>query len=302
MKRISAILLASIITMSAMCTTSFAAQSLDDVIGGNTTSVSESQAETPADSSSVVENSTPENSQPESGSNGGGSGIGGVFGSNGTYNQVDDLKDATNLNESSEGAKKINQGIKSIASFIVQVLAYAVTALLVLRVLLDLAYICLPFTRSFLANGYGGNAQAGGGGTGMPGMGAPMGGMGMGGMGMGGMGMNRGMGMGMNSMGGMGMNGMGMGGMQQSQPGASPAMGRIQWVSNPALNAVAAETVVGPDGKAISPMKMYAKDMIVILILAPTFLVLAITGSLTNLGLLIGDMLSSAISNIGTMV
>lgn len=300
MKRISAILIASMITMSAMCTTSFAAQSLDDVIGGNTTSVSESQAEAPADSSSVVENSTPENSQSEGESNGGG--IGGIFGSNGTYNQVDDLRDATNLNESSEGAKKINQGIKSIASFVVQVLAYAVTALLVLRVLLDLAYIALPFTRSFLANGYGGNAQAGGGGTGMTGMGTPMGGMGMGGMGMGGMGMNRGMGMGMNSMGGMGMNGMGMGGMQQSQPGASPAMGRVQLVSNPALNAVAAETVVGPDGKAISPIKMYAKDMIVILILAPTFLVLAITGSLTNLGLLIGDMLSSAISNIGTMV
>lgn len=297
MKRISAILLASMITMSAMCTTSFAAQSLDDVIGGNTTSVSEIQPEKPADNTNVPENSTPENSQSQSESGSTGSDIGNIFGSHGTYNQVDALKEATNLNESSEGAKKINQGIKSIASFVVQVLAYAVTALLVLRVLLDLAYICLPFTRSFLANGYGGNAQAGGG-NGMPGMGSPMGGMGMGGMGM-----NRGMGMGgMGGMGMNGMNGMGMGGMQQSQPGASPAMGRIQWVSNPALNAVAAETVVGPDGKAISPMKMYAKDMIVILILAPTFLVLAITGSLTNLGLLIGDMLSSAISNIGTMV
>ena len=53
---------------------------------------------------------------------------------------------------------------------------------------------------------------------------------------------------------------VGMGGMQQgSQPGATPAMGRIQWISTAALNAVASEQVPGPDGRAQSPLKMYAK-------------------------------------------
>ena len=78
---------------------------------------------------------------------------------------------------------------------------------------------------------------------------------------------------------------MGMGGMQ-GQMGAQPAMGRIQWVSNAALNAAAAESVVGPDGKAVSPFKAYMKDMTVVLVITPVLLVLAISGALTDLGFL----------------
>ena len=299
MKKISAILIAGIIAMSTMCTTSFAAQSLDDIINENTSSVSESQAETNT-SSTNVENVSNTGSDTQSKSDSG-SAIGNIFGASGTYDQVDSLKDATKLNENSESANKINQGVKRIVSFIVQVLAYGVTALLVLRVLLDLAYICIPFLRSLLANGYSGNAQAGGQNNMGMGMNGGMG-MGMNGMGMG-MGMNRGMGMGMGMNGmngmGMGMNGMGM--QQPGQPGATP-LRKIQWVSNAALNAVAAETVVGPDGKAVNPLKMYSKDMLVFLVLAPIFLVLAITGSLTNLGLLVGDMIAGAMSNASTMI
>lgn len=101
-----------------------------------------------------------------------------------------------------------------------------------------------------------------------------------------------------------GMGGMGMNSMQQgmSQPGATPAMGRIQWVSTAALNAVASETTVGPNGKPINPLRPYAKDMVVILVLAPVFLVLAVTGALTDLGLLVGELLANAISNIGGMI
>ena len=224
---------------------------------------------------------------------------------NGTVNYgngalVDELEDATDLGDVSPGATKINQGIKKVASFIIQVLAYFVTAMLVVRVVLDLCYITLPFTRSFLSNGYGGQAM-GQPGMGQPGMGG-MGGMGMGGMGMGGMGMGgmRG-GYGMNR---MGMGGMGMGGgmgMQGSQPGASPAMGRIQWISTAALNAAAGETMPGPDGKPASPLKVYAKDMMIVLVATPIFLVLAVTGTLTELGFLLGDLLANAISNIGGM-
>jgi hypothetical protein len=225
---------------------------------------------------------------------------------------INEVKQATDLSQVSPGATKVNEGIKKIASFVVQILSYFVTAFLVVRVVVDLCYICIPFTRSFLANGYGGNAQAGAGGMGMqqPGMGG-MGGMGspMGGMGMGGMGMGGGMyGRGRYGMGGgmgMGMGGMGMGGMQggmQGQPGANPAMGRTQWVSSAALNAVAAENILGPDGKSVSPIKEYSKDMVVILILTPILLTLAITGVLTDLGFLIGDMLTTAIGSIGGML
>ena len=114
----------------------------------------------------------------------------------------------------------------------------------------------------------------------------------------GGYGMRGGMGMG-------GMNGMGaMGGMgmQGSAPGASAAMGRVQWVSTTALNAAAAEQVVGPDGKPMSPLKTYAKDMVVVLVITPILLTLAITGVLTDLGFLIGKLLTDAIANIGQMI
>ena len=227
----------------------------------------------------------------------------GTDGGNGGY--VDEIKDATNLSEKSAGATKLNAGIKKVASFIVQVLSYFATACLVVRVLLDIVYIVLPFTRSFLANGYAGNPQSQGTGMQQPGMGGMgsmgMGGMGMGGMGMGGYGSSR---YGMGGMGSMGMGGMGMNAMQQgmSQPGATPALGRIQWVSTAALNAAAAESVVGPNGKAVSPLKAYAKDMVIILVITPIFLVLAVTGALTDLGFLIGEMLANAVSGIGGMM
>ena len=198
-----------------------------------------------------------------------------------TDEYLESIKQATDLSGPSAGAERVNNGITKVASFIVQILAYFITAFLVVRVVLDLTYICIPFTRSFLANGYGGNAQAGGGGMGMQ---QP-------GMGMGGMGMNS----------GMGMGGMGMGGMQGSAPGANPAMGRVQWISTAALNAVAAESVVGQDGKPVSPLGSYAKDMVVVLVITPILLTLAITGVLTDLGFLLGQLITNAVAGIGTM-
>lgn len=184
-----------------------------------------------------------------------------------------------------KGANKISSTIRSWAAFIVRVLSYFITAFLVVRVMLDLTYVGLPFTRSFLANGYGGTAQGGQ----QNGMGMNSG---MGGYGMGGYGMNR-----------MGMNRMGMNGMQgQSQQGATAAMGRVQWVSNAALNAAESEKMNGPDGKPQSAVKLYTKDMTVVLIITPILLTLAITGVLQNLGFLIGDMLVRLINGVGGMM
>lgn len=253
------------------------ADSLDDVINGN-------------GESTVQDYDT---SGGSGGSNNGEDLLGGTFGniSGDTDNDnVNRMKDATKLDGHDANADKVNQGLKKVISFIVQILSYLATLLLVLRVVLDVIYISIPFSRALLANGYSGSAQSAnpGGMSGGMGMGGMSGGMGMGGM-----------------SGGMGMGGMsgGMGmGPSQGQAGASSALGRIQWVSTAALNAAEAEKGVGPDGKAISPLRVYAKDMMIVLILAPILLVLAVTGVLTRLGILIGTALANFIDGIGNML
>lgn len=214
------------------------------------------------------------------------------------------LNQAADLTTQVEGVEAATSGIRLIAAWIVQVLSYAITAFLAVRVVLDLAYIGLPFTRGFLANGFAGNPQANqmgannmGGMNGMGGMGG-LGGMnGMGGMG--GYGMRGGYGM-HGGMGGMGgMNGMGMQAGAQAtglnQQGS--VMGRIQWVSNAALNAVSAETSTGQ-----SPFRHYIKDMFLMLILVPILITLAVTGTLTNLGFMLGNLVCDAIESIGDML
>lgn len=313
MKKLRITLLASVLAFSVMSVPAYAAEhSLDDIIGDRGNSVVQDGGAVDGNEGAPVENNAG-NQQGNTGNNGqennAADGINNAFGLGATGNvpnqdQVDSIKGATQLDGQNPSATKINQGISKVASIIIQVLAYAITVLLVFRVIFDLAYIAIPFARSFLANGYGGNPQAGGGGMpGQPGMGMGMGGMGMNGMGMGGMGRYGGMG----GMGGMGMSGMGMGGMNGmnqtlSQPGATPAFGRVQLVSNAALNAVAAEGVVGPNGRSVNAFKTYAKDMLAVLILAPAFLVLAVTGSITQLGIMLGELIASGIGNIGNML
>ncbi len=207
-----------------------------------------------------------------------------------------DLASASDMSGAMPEVDKATAGVKKVIGFIVRMLSYAITLLLTLRVVLDLSYIVIPFGRTILANGHTGNPQTGAS-QAPQGMGSPFGG-GFGGGGFGG-GFGGG-GFGMNRFGspfGGGMGGMGGMGGSTTAPQAMP--GRIQWVSNAALNAVAAETTVGPDGKAGSPMKIYIKDMTVILVITPILLVLAVTGVLTQLGFLIGGLLANAIGGIG---
>ncbi len=258
------------------------ASSLDDVIGGQESSEQSSEDEqAPAEQTS---GDTTVGTDPTGPS---------------ADQYLTDLQNASRLNIDASGNTKAQSAIRKVASKIVAIVSYFLVAFLAVRVVLDLVYIALPFTRSFLSNGYGGNAAAGGGGMGMqqPGMGGMgMGGMGMG-AGMGGMGMG-GMGMGRMGMGRMGMGGMGAGMGAGGQMGANPAMGRVQWVSNAALNAVAAEAMPGPDGKPQSAFKMYAKDMIVVLVVTPILLTLAVTGVLSNLGFFLGDLIGRGIESL----
>lgn len=273
MKKVLLTLLTSIMLLTLPVTTVYAS-SLDDVVSGTS---QESSSDSSSDSSSV---SSSKSKIPMT-----------------ADEYIANTKDAADLtNVDTKGASKVNEGIKTVAAFIVKILSYFLTAFLVVRVLLDLVYIALPFTRSMLSNGYAGNAAAGGAGMGgMGGMGSPMGGMG----GMGGMGMGMRGGYGMNRMGMGGMGGAGMGG---SQMGASPAMGRVQLVSTAALNSVASENMPGPDGRPQSALKAYAKDMAITLVITPVLLVLAITGVLSNLGFLLGDVIARGIASIGNMI
>lgn len=289
MKKVLLTVLTSVMLLTLPVTTVHAS-SLDDVVNSTTQESNEA---------TVGQNNEPSSNTSTSSSQ-----------SSSSYTSADEYientKNAADLTTvDTAGADKVNDGIRTVAAFIVRILSYFLTVFLVVRVILDLVYIALPFTRSILSNGYTGNPAAGGSGMGMQqpgmggmGMGAGMGGMGMGGMGgMGGYGMRGGYGMNR-----MGMGGMGGMGMQQGQMGASPAMGRVQWVSSAALNAVAAEQMPGPDGKPQSALKAYAKDMMVVLIITPVLLTLAITGVLTNLGFLIGDVIAKGITSIGGMI
>lgn len=290
MKKVLLTVLTSVMLLTLPVTTVHAS-SLDDVVNSTTQESNEA---------TVGQNNEPSSNTSTSSSQ-----------SSSSYTSADEYientKNAADLTTvDTAGADKVNDGIRTVAAFIVRILSYFLTAFLVVRVILDLVYIALPFTRSILSNGYAGNPAAGGSGMGMQqpgmggmGMGAGIGGMGMGGMGMGGYGMRGGYGMNRMGMGGMGMGGMGM---QQGQMGASPAMGRVQWISSAALNAVAAEQMPGPDGKPQSALKAYAKDMMVVLIITPVLLTLAITGVLTNLGFLIGDVIAKGITSIGGMI
>lgn len=203
-------------------------------------------------------------------------------------NIIKDLGESTDLRERLPEVEKAGEGIKRIISIIVQIIAYVITFGLVLRVTLDLMYIGLPFVRGFLANGYTGNPQAATGGPTTPG--------GYGGM-------SSGMGFGFPrpfGFGGYGGYGMGMHStMASSNNTANMQHNRIQWVSNAALNAVAAESTVGPDGKPVSPMKVYMKDMVLVLVLTPVMLVLAISGVLTQLGFVLGELISNALRGFG---
>lgn len=283
MKKVLLTVLTSVMLL-ALSVTTVHASSLDDVVNSTT---QENNGVTVGQSNESNSNTNSSSSQSSN-----------LYTSADEY--IESTKNAADLTAvNTAGADKVNEGIRTVAAFIVRILSYFLTAFLIVRVILDLVYIALPFTRSMLSNGYAGNPAAGGGGMGMQqtGMGMQQPGMGMG----------MGMGIGAGMRGGYGMNRMGMGGMggmgmQQGQMGASPAMGRIQWVSSAALNAVAAEQMPGPDGKPQSALKAYAKDMMIVLIITPVLLTLAITGVLTNLGFLIGDVIAKGITSISGMI
>lgn len=154
----------------------------------------------------------------------------------------------------------VNKAIYKTQSFIVQIIAYALTIMLTLRTLFDLTYIAIPFSRSLIDRI-----------SGQPG---------------GNMGQN------MRNMGGQSFEGQS--GQFNQPPAASGATGstsgatRVQLISDEARAAIQSPRV----------FRTYAKSMAVILIATTVMLVLALTGALTDLGFIIGKALTAALGKV----
>lgn len=154
----------------------------------------------------------------------------------------------------------VNSMIYKTQSFIVQIIAYALTIMLTLRTLFDLTYIAIPFSRSLIDRI-----------SGQPG---------------GNMGQN------MGNMGGQSFGGQS--GQFNQPPAASGSSGstsgatRVQLISDEARAAIQSPRV----------FRTYAKSMAVTLIATTVMLVLALTGALTDLGFIIGKALTAALGKV----
>ena len=187
-----------------------------------------------------------QNKQTETSSINGSTSISGYVSSD---DYINSLKGATSLTEErSDIVDKVNNATNRAVSIVVQILAYAIVAGLTLRVLIDLAYIAIPFMRKALSSEAGQAQQM------------------------------------------QGNN------MQQANMGMqNNNTTKIQWISNAAMMAVASEQ------NGMNPYKVYVKDMIILLVVTPLLLILTMTGALTNLGFLLGDVIIKAIGSFGSL-
>ena len=316
MKKALAITLVATMVISCMCLVSFATegdggQSLDDIISGQTgqtgnentgSETTGSEGTTDVTTENVVINPTTTDTNQTNQSQ--------STNSSSEKGPFNGLMDAANLLEPDvQGVSTVTAAAKTVASFLVQVLSYLIIAFMTVSCVLDLAYIILPPIRTFLANGYTGQAQSSGQGTmemnnamgmgmGGMGMGGSMGGMG--GYGRGGYGMSRGYGMG--GMGNMGAMNNQMQAQNTMMNRNSSLVGNIQFISNAALNAVATESAIGPDGKTVHPLKIYAKSMLINLIAVPILLLLCMTGVVHEFGFLLGNFIVELFQKAGSMI
>lgn len=303
MKRIITFLLCGMLVFGSG--TTVYASSLDDVINSN--QAQEQQVQSPVQDNSTNQQSQSTNTQQNQSTT--------VDKPSVNTNFSSDLIGATDFTETDPVASSINEGQKKVAGIIIQVLGYFITLGLSVRIIIDAAYIAIPFSRVWLANGrvqqpspqQAQGGMQGGMGMGMGGYGGSSFGGGYGSGGFGGGYGSSGFGGGYGSGGyggGYGSGGFGggmQGGMQQqAQPQGNPF--KLQLVSDEAFFAVAnAQNVDPTTGKKQNAFKLYFKDMMVIGILTPILIVMALSGAMTQLGFLIGSVLVDMLANVGNM-
>lgn len=167
--------------------------------------------------------------------------------------------DSSKVDLNNNKAAQATDGLRNIVGVVISFLCYAIVILLALRVILDVFYIAIPFTRQFLFKQNGPTA----------GMGNSVNGYN----------------------GGFTSQNMSYGGVQQQNTMNSGRSG-VQLISNAAINAVAAEAQRG------SAFKMYMKDMMIVLIVTPILIVLATNGSLITLGFKIAELITEVLGKI----
>lgn len=199
------------------------------------------------------------------------------------FNTLNGLSDMSNYEN--ETVKKAGSSLSKLVGMAVQFLGYVITAGIVLRVVIDLAYIALPFMRGLFSAGNNlGNRQQGQ----QPGA--------IGGNNYNNMNYNRYNGLG-NSL-GNNLNGYNQYNTDNGQQNGVQNSGGFSLVSNAALNAVKNEGQIDTNtGKPMSPFKIYSKDMTIVLVLTPILFVLAVSGALTGIGFTIGEIVSNVIGS-----
>lgn len=290
-KRVASLFMAMALLVAVSIPAS-ASQSLDSILGGETSTSSSTEAAGETDQTQeqvqntqgtqgTVGNNTDGTTGGESGTSGSTdtnqsqeNPIGEVFdrenkGTSGS-DFIDELGNAADLTEPDiEGVQPITNGIRNVAAALVQVLSVFLALFIAVGIILDLIYINVSFTRGFLAGGASPQGAVQG-----PGMG----------------GFNSGYNNNYNS----GYSGYNSGAMQ-SQPSGG-GLRSMQFVSNAAMAAAASE---GQRGEA---NKTYLKSVVGKCILVPVIVVLTATGVMQQFGFIIGGFLSDAISNIGSMI
>lgn len=196
---------------------------------------------------------------------------------------VNDLAGAADFSGDSQIARDAQERTKPYMMAVMQILSWAIMALLGFSVLLDLLYLVAPPLRGLLSGGAGATSATSGSATAGSGAGHGMGG-GIGGMG--------GFGGGMS-----GMGGFGGGYTPNPATPVKPAGGAgLCLVSQEAINAA---TAVNPQtGQLKSSISAYAQTAWVKLVLTPIMLVLVLTGSLQQIGLTVGSVLFNLIRSI----
>ena len=269
-------MIATSLLFIAMTFCNVKADSLDDVLNGNTQETTQS-----SETSSTV---------------------------SGKSSSYSDMLGIDMTRDDSGTVAKFREAVGSKVSVIVQIIVGAATFVMFIRIAIDIFFLVATFLRGFMDGGaseqmnpqQGMNGMAGGmngmngmgGMNGGYGMGAMGGGYGMGGYGRGGYGMNGGYGMG-------GMNGgYGMGQQMGAQQMPNvPHIGRWKIVSNGAIRAAMMDGQPDQNGKVHNMYLMYAKYEIGELIAVPVLTLLLISGAMANLGLKLGYLICDAISS-----
>lgn len=209
---------------------------------------------------------------------------------------IQGLNKAADLSPEVDGTQKIIAPLRYGVAFVVQVLSFIIITGMALSVVLDLTYLAVTPLRSVLSNGHSGSAlPAGQQASAQPGGFQP-----------GGFpslynfkqGPTSGFGPPQTQAGLPGAMNPGQPGQPNNGPG-----GRIQLVSKAALDAAANEGTIDPNtSKTRGLISLYMKGMGLKLILIPVLLILVVTGSLTNLGFVVADVLVAVIRLLGEML